>query len=231
MRHNGRDADVDGPARAHLVDGRRMLPQIAVRHASRPQPELRKFRGRSAAPCPPPACWGAPAVPSGDQPVAGPSAGFGWPDGPRGGAAACRVDTIAEHSLERCARRAPHRADGVRRLLRPPRARPKLRSPHRPSLTRAWRCSGTGSTTRTAHGGTGEQSRTRRRSAPPSPSTCLSRRSSGGLAGAARVGAGDPRHFYRSHALVRCSPGVNPPPRRGRASDRTGKASAACRCE
>ena len=191
MRHNGRDADADGPARAHLVDGRRILPQIAVRRTSRPEPELRQFRGRSAAPCPPPACWGAPAVPSGGQPVAGLSAGCGWRGGARGGAVACRVDTIAEHSLERCARRAPHRADVVRRLLRPPQARPKLRSPHRPSLTRARRCSGTGSTTRTAHGGTGKQSQTRRRSAPPSPSTCLSRLSSGGLAGAARVGAGD----------------------------------------
>ena len=231
MRHNGRDADVDGPARAHLVDGRRMLPQIAVRHASHPQPELRKFRGRSAAPCPPPACWGAPAVPSRGQPVAGPSAGCGWRGGARGGAAACRVSTIAEHSPERCGRRAPHRADVVRRLLRPPRARPKLRSPHRPSLTRARRCSGTGRMRRTAHGGTGEQFQTRRRSAPPSPSTCLSRLSSGGLAGAARVAAGDPRHLHRSHALARCSPGVNPTPRRGRASDRTGKASAACRCE
>ena len=189
MRQNGRDADADGPARAHLVDGRRLLPQIAVRHASRPQPELRQFRGRSASPCPPPACWGAPAVRSRGQPVAGPSAGFGWRDGARGGAAACRVDTIAEHSLERCARRAPHRADGVQRLLRPPRARPKLRSPHRPSLTRARRCSGTGSTRRTAHGGAGEPSQTWRRSAPPSPSSCLSRLSSGGLAGAARVGA------------------------------------------
>ena len=191
MRQNGRDADADGPARAHLVDGRWLLPQIAVRHASRPQPELRQFRGLLSGSVPPPACWGAPAVPSGGQPVAGPSAGFGWRDGPRGGAAACRVDTIAEHSLERCARRAPHRADGVRRLLRPPRARPKLRSPHRPSLTRARRCSGTGRMRWTAHGGTGEQSKTRRRSAPPSPSTCLSRRSSGGLAGAARVAAGD----------------------------------------
>ena len=191
MRHNGRDADADGPARSHLVDGRRMLPQIVVRHASRPQPELRKFRGRSAAPCPPPACWGAPAVPSRGQPVAGSSAGFGWRGGARGGAVACRVDTIAEHSPERCSRRAPHRADGVRRLRRPPRAQPKLRSPRRPSLTRARRCSGTGSTWRTAHGGTGEQSKTRRRSAPPSPSTCLSRHSSGGLAGAARVAAGD----------------------------------------
>ncbi len=138
---------------------------------------------------------------------------------------------IAEHSPERCSRRAPHRADGVRRLLRPPRERPKLRSPHRPSLTRARRCSGTESTRRTAHGGTGEPSQTRRRSAPPSPSSCLSRLSSVGLAGAARVAAGDPRHLHRSHALARCSPGVNPPPRRGRASDRTGKASAACRCE
>ena len=191
MRHNGRDADADRPSRAHLVDGRRTLPQIAVRHASRPQPEPRQFRGLLSGSVPPPACWGAPAVPSGGQPVAGPSAGFGWRDGTWGGAAACRVSTIAEHSLERCARRAPHRADGVRRLLRPPRARPKLRSPHRPSLTHAWRCSGTRRMRWTAHGGTGEQSKTRRRSAPPSPSTCLSRHSSGGLAGAARVAAGD----------------------------------------
>ena len=155
---------------------------------------------------PPPACWGAPAVPSGGQPVAGPSAGFGWRDGPRGGAAACRVDTIAEHSLERCARRAPHRADVVRRLLRPPWARPKLRSPHRPSLTSARRCSGTGRMRWTAHGGTGEQSRTRRRSAPPSPSTCLSRLSSGGLAGAARVGAGDAQR----PSLLRFAPAPSP---------------------
>ena len=155
MRHNGRDADADGPARPHLVDGRRILPQIAVRRTSRPEPELQQFRGRSAAPCPPPASWGAPAVPSRGQPVAGPSAGCGWRGGARGGAAACRVSTIAEHSPERCGRRAPHRADVVRRLLRPPRARPKLRSPHRPSLTRARRCSGTGSTRRTAHGGGG----------------------------------------------------------------------------
>ena len=191
MRQNGRDADADGPARAHLVDGRRTLPQIAVRHASRPQPELRQFRGLLSGSVPPPACRGAPAVPSGGQPVAGPSAGFSWRDGARGGAAACRVSNIAEYSLERCARRAPHRADGVWRLLRPPWARPKLRSPHRPSLTSARRCSRTGRMRRTAHGGTGEQFQTRRRSAPPSPSTCLSRLSSGGLAGAACVGAGD----------------------------------------